>query len=184
MTEQIGLHKFRLTQKQYEAGSFYLSIILDGEQVRAFDARFFVEEGNKLIPTKKGFRIPLENLNDLNKVLSGDLREIADVVLFENKSFQFRMRYINDKYGEGIDFRKFKTTAKYTGWAKSGLRMKLEDVATVHDWLSDINPQEMRIDRDIFSGKNIGIKDRANVKDRTTSKNEFSSGIREILDFE
>ena len=35
MTDQIGLYKFKLTQKRYKDGAFYLSVIMDGELTKA-----------------------------------------------------------------------------------------------------------------------------------------------------
>lgn len=48
MTEQIGIHKFKLTQQRYKHGAFYLSVVLDGGQVKVLDSRFFVEKGDEL----------------------------------------------------------------------------------------------------------------------------------------
>ena len=183
MTEQIGLHKFKLTQKRYKDGAFYLSVVLDGEQVKALDGRFFVEEGNELTPTKNGFRIPIEKLDAFGKALSGDLREIDDTVLFENKSFRFHIRYLNDKYGEGIDFRKYKTTDKYTGWDRSGVRMKLEDVVSMRNRLNDFDHREVASSNNLFSGKDLGRKKHDKGADAETAKAEVSPAIKEILDF-
>ena len=183
MTEQIGLHKFKLTQKRYKDGAFYLSVVLDGEQVKALDGRFFVEEGNELTPTKNGFRIPIEKLDAFGKALSGDLREIDDTVLFENKSFRFHIRYLNDKYGEAIDLRKYKTTNKYSGWDRSGVRLKFEDVATMRDWLSDFDTRKVASSCNLFLGKDIGRKKNDDGTDSTTANMEVSPAIKEILDY-
>ncbi len=183
MTEQIGLYKFKLTQKRYEAGAFYISVVTDGENAVALDGRFFLEEGNKLAPTRSGFRLPIEKLNDFAKALDGDLRQIDDIVLFENQSFQFHIRYLNDKYGEGVDLRKYKTTEKYTGWDKSGLRMKLEDVVIIHNWLNDFDIQAVKLSSNIFSGKDIGGEERDRGNDRMNSKAEVNPAMKAILDF-
>lgn len=37
------------------------------------------------------------------------------------------MRYCDDQYGRAIDFRYFKSTPKYTGWEKRGIRLQLDD---------------------------------------------------------
>jgi hypothetical protein len=179
---QIGLHSFKLTQKRYEHGSFYLSLIIDGEEVKAFDGRFYLEDGNKLTPTKRGFRIPLEKLDEFYTALSGDLREIGDLILFENKSFKFHVRYLNDKYGEGIDIRKYKTTKKYSGWDKSGIRMKLEDVEAVHRWLTDFEHTDVDPSMNIFFGKEISGKNKASEKAKRSAKPGVNPILKDILD--
>ena len=183
MTDQIGLYSFKLTQKRYQEGAFYLSVILVGEQAKALDGRFYVEEGNELTPTKNGFRIPLEILEDFKKVLAGDLRAIDDRVLIKNKSFHFHVRYLNDKYGEAIDFRKYKTTNKYTGWDRSGIRMKLEDVVTIRDWLAGFDSQAIDPADNIFVGKVFRRKEHDKGSDHGAEETAVSSAIKDLLDF-
>lgn len=183
MTTQIGLYSFKLTQKRYQEGTFYLSVILVREQAKALDGRFYIEEGRELAPTKNGFRLPLEILEDFKNVLAGDLRAIDDTVLVENKSFHFHVRYLNDKYGEAIDFRKYKTTEKYTGWDRSGIRMKLEDVVTMRDWLTGFDPQEIDPADNLFADKVIRRKEPDIGSDHGADESAISPAIKKLLDF-
>jgi hypothetical protein len=143
MIRQVGLRKFKLSQSQYKGGAFYFSAIQDGDQIRALDGRFFIEDGGELKPTKKGFRIPIDQVDGFKKALCGDLRGLSEAVLFKYKSFRFHIRYVNDKYGEGIDFRKYATTDLYTGWDKAGIRIKIEDVVAMREWLTDFSPSKV-----------------------------------------
>lgn len=183
MTQQIGLYRFKLAQKRYKDGAFYWSAILDGQQARAFDGRFMLEEGAKLTPTKNGFRIPSEKLADLKKALGGDLRDLEDILIVVNKSFQLHLRYLNDKYGEGIDFRKFRTTDKYHGWDKSGIRMQLEDVATLQDWLSDFHPDEIDPSKDLFAGRDLGNRDHDKGDQESVQQETLNPTIKQLLEF-
>lgn len=182
MTDQIGLHKFKLSQKRYEKGRFYLSLVLDNGQVQAFDGRFVLEEGGGGTPTKNGFRLPIDKLDEFKKALANDLRELDDILLFKNNSFSFHIRYVNDKYGEGVDFRKYKTSEKYTGWARSGIRMKLEDVVTLRDWLSNFDPREVR--RDNAAPEQAFARKADNeLTDRDIEDSVINPTIRKLLDY-
>ena len=183
MTNQVGLYSFKLTQKRYQEGAFYLSVILDRGLAKALDGRFYVEEGHELAPTKNGFRIPIEKLEDFRKVLSGDLRSLDDAVLIKNKSFHFHVRYLNDKYGEAIDFRKYKTSDKYTGWDRSGIRMKLEDVLTMRDLLASFDPQAIDPAGNIFAGKVFKRKEHDKGSGHSSEETAVSPAIKKLLDF-
>jgi len=183
MTDQIGLIKFKLSQRRYEGGEFYISAIRSAGELKALDGRFILQNGNALTPTKNGFRIPLEKLSGLNHILAGDHREIGDQLLFENKSFRFHVRYVNDKYGEGIDFRKFKTTDKYTGWDRSGIRMKLEDVTELRDSLRKLNPDEICAVQDLFAGKDFGRSAAAEKNEAAGDDVAVNPDIEKLLNF-
>ena len=158
MTGQIGLYRCVLTQSRYKGGAFYLSAIIANGELTAIDGRFVLEDGEDLTPTKNGFRIPVEKIDSLRQAISLDLREVADTVILKNNTLRLHVRYINDKYGEGIDFRKYKTTEKYTGWDRSGIRMKLEDAQKIRKWLDGLDPATVLSNPDLFAGKNYGRK--------------------------
>ena len=110
------------------------------------------------------------------------LREIGDIVLFDNDAFRFHVRYVNDKYGEGIDFRKYRTIKKYTGWDRAGLRMKLEDVKAMADWLNDFRANEVGQLSGIFSSKDIIKRDNDQDDARDSSRSLVNPIISEIIE--
>lgn len=155
MSEQVGVYRFRLSQTRYKNGAFFWSVIFEGQEIVAFDGRFMREEGNRVTPTKNGFRLPAEKFDHLRQALIGDLRTLEDTVLVENRSFKLYVRYVNDKYGEGIDFRKYRMGENYQGWDRSGIRMKLEDVVTLRDLLSGFDPLRVDQAQNCFAGKEL-----------------------------
>jgi len=123
----IGVNCIKLVQRRFSDGSLYLcAICLDGELV-AIDVRYFTEDGNSLIPTRQGFRVHKGEFNDFLKLLSKDVIDIEEVVLWETGSKKLVMRYCDDQFGTAIDFRYYKTSEKYTGWERRGIRLQLED---------------------------------------------------------
>jgi len=183
MTEQIGLHKFILAQKRFSNGAFYLAVVLYDEKLKALDARFYLEDGFDLVPTKNGFRIPIEKLEEFKKLLKQDLRNFEDIELFKNNSFSFHVRYLNDKYGEGIDFRKYKTVKKYTGWDRSGIRMKLEDVSSMRSWLESFDQKNAKDSKDLFEGKGIGHASEEKQRNIGTANADVNPAIKKILEY-
>lgn len=182
MNEQIGLFRINLSQKRFKRGAFYLSAIMRDAEFVALDGRFYIENSKGLQPTRSGFRVPSEQVEHFKDVFQKDLREIGDIVLFDNNAFRFHVRYVNDKYGEGIDFRKYRTTKKYTGWDRAGLRMKLEDVKAMADWLNGFRANELSQLSGIFSSKDIIKRDNDQDDARDTSRLLVNPIISEIIE--
>lgn len=179
---QIAVSRFKLEQRRYKNGSFFVSVTIDDGNLIALDGRYFVEEGESLIPTKNGFRIPAAHLEQFKKTLSHDPKEIGDMELFESQAFKFFVRYVDDKYGRGVDFRKYRTGEKYTGWDRAGIRMTLPDSMKLADYLKSTDFTNIDTSKNLFLGKEISSKKSAERGENNKSKlSEINPILRELL---
>ena len=134
----IGLAKFKPSQQKYKDGHVYISVLISGDDLVALDVRFFSEDGDELVPTRNGFRVPVEALLTCVRELLGNPPDL-DATCHKTKTRELHVRYVSDKYGEAIDIRYYKKSAKYTGWEKRGLRLRVADFKQFQKLIGEIN---------------------------------------------
>ena len=153
----IGLYRIELSQRRFRSGALYVSGIYTGGELDAIDVRYFVEEGNQLIPTRQGFRIHADNLPALRKALHTQEIDLKEHELWRGATRKLIARYCNDEYGTGVDIRYFSDSTRYRGWEPKGVRLRLEDYSTLRATLLGSGVADGRISTkaDLFSGKEI-----------------------------
>ncbi len=80
-----GCSCIELTQQRYSDGKVYISVILDGEEIKSLDVRYFIEIGNELIPTKYGYRVKQHDFTNLYNTLKMKPCEINENILSESR---------------------------------------------------------------------------------------------------
>lgn len=153
----IGLYRIELCQRRFRSGALYVSGIFIGGELDAIDVRYFVEEGNQLIPTRQGFRIHADNLPALRKALHTQEIELKEHELWRGATRKLIARYCNDEYGTGVDIRYFSDSTRYRGWEPKGVRLQLEDYSTLRATLlgSGVADGRVTAKANLFSGKEI-----------------------------
>lgn len=153
----IGLYRIELSQRRFRSGALYVSGIYIGDELDAIDIRYFVEEGNQLIPTRQGFRIHADNLPALRTALHTRELDLKEHELWRGATRKLIARYCNDEYGIGVDIRYFSDSTRYRGWEPKGVRLQLEDYSTLRATLLGSGVADGRINAkaDLFSGKEI-----------------------------
>lgn len=167
-TSLIGLSAFKPRQKKFQDGRVFLSVLAEGDKVLALDVRFFREDGNKLTPTRNGFRIPSQSIGSAGGVFKKKLQEIDDVIHVTTKR-EIHARFVDDKYGQAVDIRYYKKTDDYTGWEKRGLRLRSEDFEEFVRLLEEAElvngcwrqQNNLFQDREIVDPKKFGSKEQA-----------------------
>jgi hypothetical protein len=155
-----AIASFELPQGRFKNGRFFVSLcIVDDNQI-GIDIRYFVEEDADLTPTPIGFRLPQSGVTPLLNALTDDPRLIGDVICIEHPNRRFHIRYLNDKYGESVDYRWYQTTEKYEGWTKKGFRVPTSVYSEFRQLLteSDLLSFDLSSRPDLFEGKNIVSK--------------------------
>lgn len=123
---QVAIGRVPLSQKKYRDGALYLSQVIQDKEVRALDVRFFHEDGDKLRPTRAGFRIPVGGIDEAYRILLSETSSMNDVVWSDERR-QLFARYVDDEYGQALDIRYYAIKGSYVGWEKRGIRFRLED---------------------------------------------------------
>ena len=152
-----AISAFPLPQGRFKNGQFYVSVCSTGGEPIGIDIRFFVEEGDDLTPTKSGFRLPQDGVAPLLNALAPNPTEIGDIVCIELPNRRFHIRYVNDKYGESVDYRWYQTTDKFEGWTRSGFRVPTDVYQEFRQLLIESNllsPDSLS-KPDLLEGKNI-----------------------------
>lgn len=152
-----AISAFPLPQGRFKNGQFYVSVCSTGGEPIGIDIRFFVEEGDDLTPTKIGFRLPQDGVAPLLNALAPNPTEIGDIVCIELPNRRFHIRYVNDKYGESVDYRWYQTTDKFEGWTRSGFRVPTDVYQEFRQLLIESNllsPDSLS-KPDLLEGKNI-----------------------------
>lgn len=160
MTEECKLHAcfaLKLDQRRYRDGKLFVSVVLRSGEAEAIDVRYFVEDGNIVRPTRQGFRIPIELYGVFLSLMQTCQRERAQLTLWEKEDRSFRLSYCNDEYGEGVNFRYFRSSAKYSGPEKRGIRLTLANFGSLRDALEHFDiVAEVRSGRaSLFAGRVI-----------------------------
>ena len=122
MNKQFAFSKLKLSQAQYIKGYFYLSAITKEDAVESIDFRFFIDDGIDFIPTKNGFRVPCDFLNQLVKDITDE-----DYCCNISNERSIYIRHLEDVKGEYIDIRVKVKSERYTGWTKQGIRFLISD---------------------------------------------------------
>jgi len=118
-----GCHRLKLSQQRFSKGRLYISLIEESNTIESLDVRY------KGTPTRTGFRVSKESFPHFLKILKLAPQDIGNRVLWRNNdnTRSLRVRFCDDNYGKGVDFRYFKDTPQYTGWEKRGIRITLEN---------------------------------------------------------
>jgi hypothetical protein len=156
-SQVTGLFRIPLGQRRFRSGALYIAGIHTRGDLEAIDVRYFVEEGNQLIPTRQGFRIHADNLSRFRNVLRTPEGDLEQAELWRGAARRLIARYCDDKYGTGVDIRYFSDSSRYTGWEPRGIRLQLEDFSKLRATLLDSGIVDGRIsaETDLFSGKEI-----------------------------
>ena len=153
----VGLYRIALSQRRFRSGALYVSGIYIGDELDAIDIRYFVEEENKLIPTRQGFRIHADNLPALRTALHTQAVDLGEHRLWRGTTRKLIARYCNDEYGIGVDIRYFSDSTRYRGWEPKGVRLQLDDYSTLRATLLGSGVADGRVSAkaNLFSGKEI-----------------------------
>lgn len=189
----IGLYRIKLSQRRFRSGALYVSGIYIGGDLDAIDIRYFVEDGNQLIPTRQGFRIHADNLAALRTALHTQSIDLKEQELWRGATRKLIARYCDDEYGTGVDIRYFSDSTRYRGWEPKGVRLQLEDYSTLRATLLGSGVADGRVSAkaDLFSGKEIlgrttrSRGSRENIKGSVTKQqagiSQTNSTINEAL---
>src|SRR4051812_397887 len=112
----IGWMSMSLSQKKYAKGRLFISGITENGRLTGIDIRYFMEEGEELLPTRKGFRVRAESFPTFMKCLHKKPQKIGECVIWEGKARRLIIRYCDDQFGEGIDCRYWVEKEQYSGW--------------------------------------------------------------------
>lgn len=189
----IGLYRIKLSQRRFRSGALYISGIYIVDDLNAIDIRYFVEDGNQLIPTRQGFRIHADNFPALRTALHTQAIDLKGHELWRGATRKLIARYCNDEYGTGVDIRYFSDSTRYRGWEPKGVRLQLEDYSTLRATLLGSGVADGRVSAkaDLFSGKEIlgrtarSRGSRENIKGSVTKQqagiSQTNSTINEAL---
>lgn len=183
--ETIGVTKFKLSQKKYENGSFYISKIYEEDICTSIDARYFIETDSALTPTKYGFRVPAEYIEHFLEIINDNLCDLNDKVCAFIGDRRILIGYRSDRFGEGVDIRYFRESPEYTGWEKSGIRLSLNDFIKVKKCFNDISQKEKPSEEyNLFNDKQISKSTEFNAPKKTSGEpvflNEYLLGILDL----
>lgn len=158
--EVIGLYRIVLSQRRFRSGALYVTGIHAHGVLQAIDIRYFVEEGNRLIPTRQGFRIHADRFSMFRTVLRTreiDLEQAEEAELWRGTARRLIARHCDDEYGNGVDIRYFSESSRYKGWEPRGIRLRLEDFSRLRATLLDSGVVDgcISLKTDLFSGKEI-----------------------------
>lgn len=169
-SDVVGLASMRLSQSRYKKGQLYVSIVLKAAKIVAYDVRFFVEDGGCLYPTRSGFRVPVDRMEEFRRVLGiGDHEKIVRVPIADMEGRALLVNYCNDKYGEGMDVRYYVETKRYTGWDKRGVRFVLDDWRALGQIIAGIGEGMLNSgETNLFKGRPIKKFERSRSGTRTT----------------
>lgn len=153
---QRAIARVTLSQRKYEDGALYLSQVIGDEDVLALDVRFFHEDGDKLRPTRAGFRIPGGGIAEACRILLSEPSSINDVMWSDDRR-QLFARYVDDEYGQALDIRYYSSEGSYIGWEKRGIRFRLEDFARLQTVLREVEGEllEAWVHSDLFGERVI-----------------------------
>lgn len=152
-----GLCRIPLSQRRFRSGALYVSSIHNGADLAAIDVRYFVEDANRLVPTRQGFRIPADKLVALGNMLRTQETELGGVELSRCATRRLLARYCDDKYGSAIDIRYFSDSPRYKGWEPRGIRLQLGDFLKLRSVLlaTGIADGQIKPTHDLFGEKEI-----------------------------
>ncbi|WP_427500891.1 hypothetical protein ACQE3E_17665 [Methylomonas sp. MED-D] len=184
-TETIGVAKFKLSQKKYENGSFYISKIYEEDICASIDARYFIETSSTLTPTKYGFRIPADYIDHFLEIINDNVCDLNDKVCAFIGDRRILIGYRADRFGEGVDIRYFRESPEYTGWEKSGIRLLLNDFIKAKECFNNISAKEKPSEEDnLFNDKQISKSTEFNVPNKASNEpvfvNEYLQGILDL----
>ena len=126
MNNQLAFTRLKLSQTQYIKGYFYLSAITKEDDIESVDFRYFIDDGIDFIPTKNGFRVPCDFLNNFLNQLVKDITD-EDYCCNISNERSIYIRHLEDVKGEYIDIRVKVKSERYTGWTKQGIRFLISD---------------------------------------------------------
>jgi hypothetical protein len=156
--QQRGLAGLMLTGRRFEDGRLYITCGVDDGLLTYVDLRYCIVESDRIIPTKKGIRVPAQQLEHFLVVVGREPEQIGDEIVYRTKQRELHARYCNDKFGRRVDLRYYQLTERYTGWTKAGISLNLNDFRKVQAKLSELGIRGVEIPDvpDILAGWKIG----------------------------
>jgi len=154
----LPFFQMTLSQKRYKGGSFFGTAITNDE-IESLDFRFFRTTEGGFSPTRSGFRISRDALENFRKFVNEDDLPIDPFSIWEHQHRKLVAQYRDDEYGKGVDFRYYITTTKYTGWDKRGIRLALSDFQKLREilkncvWLNGVKGAVLDLKFNVVSPK-------------------------------
>lgn len=182
----VGWLSMALSQKKYARGRLYILGLMNKQQVEALDVRYFIESDGDITPTRQGFRVRTQHFPALLRCLKEAPEMIGERVLWQGKLRSLTVRYCDDEYGKGVDFRYRAHNEKYTGWERRGLRLTLADFFKLRDGLIALGfpMQKAPPMPDLISNRHI-ISNRSQKPsfsgEKKLDKNQRSDYINSVL---
>jgi len=181
----IGLKKLKLSQKRYEQGNFYISVLQEEDDVVSLDARYFIEEENNVTATKSGFRIPKDYLIHFIELINNDLVSLNENECCVVGDRKVLISYKDDRYGEAVDIRYYKESSEYTGWEKKGIRLAISDFIKIRDIINNTDFTISHSDNlNLFSSKHLNQSQNNNKSNKPKHKDStyINEALMNILD--
>jgi len=122
----IPFLKMTLSQKRYKGG-FFFGTAITNDEIESLDFRYFRTADGGFSPTRSGFRIGHDALENFRKLVNQVDLPIEPFSIWVHQHRKLVAQYRDDEYGQAVDFRYYITTTKYTGWEKRGIRLSLTD---------------------------------------------------------
>jgi hypothetical protein len=167
----LPFHQITLSQKRYKGG-FFFGTAITNDEIESLDFRFFRTVEGGFSPTRSGFRINHDDLENFRKLVNQDDLPIDPFSIWEHQHRKLVAQYRDDEYGQGVDFRYYITTTKYTGWEKRGIRLVLSDFKKLKellrncDWLKGIKGVVLNLQFNVISPKHENAKGIGSTSDQ------------------
>lgn len=129
--------RMRLAQKGLRNAELVIWAMSKQNGERFLDIRlwFSKEVAGQWMPSKKGVRVPVDELPVLQKLLDS---KSGESLLSHTASRELHGRWMEDISGRAFDLRYFIRTSSYTGWDKRGVRIREEDCQLMRTHLVDV----------------------------------------------
>lgn len=165
-----------LSQKRYKDGYFFGTAITN-DDIESLDFRFFRTADGGFSPTRSGFRISHDALDNFRKLVNKSDLPIDPFSIWEHEHRKLVVQYRDDEYGKAVDFRYYKTTTKYTGWEKRGIRLALSDFKKLREilrnceWLNGVKGAVLNLEFNVISPKQEQAKGGSSSDDQSLGIN-------------
>lgn len=172
----IPFLQMTLSQKRYKGGLFFGTAIVNDE-IESLDFRFFRTVEGGFSPTRSGFRISHDAFENFRKLVNQANLPIDPFSIWEHQHRKLVAQYRDDEYGQGVDFRYYITTTKYTGWEKRGIRLTLSDFGKLQEilrnclWLDGVKGTVLDLKFNVISPKQEDAKGTRSTSDRAIEIN-------------